>query len=210
LSDSTTHDRQESAMSTPSSTPPMGSSNEADPDQLDVARAEGAAYRRALEAMREESGAVVKRAGEFVVVLVQEDAEGMYALEDGRLVWHEAPEDANGHLEIAVADAADGRFVPALDITVTVSRDGRPVLDTRLPFLWHPFLYHYGTNFTMPGAGEYDVRVHIDPPTFMRHDPVNGKRYEQPVEVDFPAVRFEPGRKPSPDASPRAAGTPAE
>ncbi|MFI9008009.1 iron transporter [Actinosynnema sp. NPDC053489] len=196
-------------MSTPGSTPPMSPSNEADPDQLDVARAEGAAYRRALEAMREESGAVVKQAGEYLVVLVQEDAEGMYELRDGRLVWQEAPEDANGHLEIAVADAADGRFVPGLDVTVTVSRGGEKVLDTRLPFLWHPFLHHYGTNFTMAGEGEHDVQVHIDPPTFMRHDPVNGKRFEHPVEVAFLGVPFKPGRKPSPDAQPRAAGTPA-
>lgn len=190
-------------MSTPSTTPPTGASNEADPDQLDVARAEGDAYLRALEAMREESGAVVKHAGDFLVALVQENAEGMYEPRDGRLVWHEAPEDANGHLEVAVADAADGRFVPGLDVSVTVSRGGERVLDTRLPFLWHPFLHHYGTNFTMPGAGAYDVQVHIDPPTFMRHDPVNGKRYEHPVEVAFLNVEFEPGRKPSPDAQPR-------
>ncbi|GGP78929.1 iron transporter [Saccharothrix coeruleofusca] len=191
-------------MSTPSTTPPTGASNEAEPDQLGLARAEGDAYLRSLEAMREESGAVVKRAGDFLVALVQEDAEGMYELRGGRLVWHEAPEEANGHLEIAVADAADGRFVPGLDVTVTVSRGGADVLDTRLPFLWHPFLHHYGTNFTMPGAGAYDVQVHIDPPTFMRHDPVNGRRYEQPVEVAFLNVAFEPGRKPSPDARPRA------
>ena len=187
----------------------MAASNEADPDQLDVARAEGAAYRKALEAMREESGAVIKQAGEYLVALVQEDAEGMYARQDGRLVWQEAAEDANGHLEIAVADAADGRFVPGLDVTVTVTLDGEEVLDTRLPFLWHPLLHHYGTDFTMPGAGDYDVQVHIEPPGFTRHDPVNGKRYEGPVEVAFLAVPFKPGRKPSPDARPRAEGAPA-
>ncbi|PSL57373.1 Fe2+ transport protein [Saccharothrix carnea] len=195
-------------MSTPGSTPPMAASNEADAAQLDVARAEGAAYRRALEAMRKKSGAVVKQAGQFIVALIQEDAEGVYAREDGHLVWHEVPEDANGHLEIAVADAGDGRFVPGLDITVTVSHDGRQVLNTRLPFLWHPFLHHYGANFVMPGEGNYDVQVHIDPPGFMRHDPVNGKRYGHPVEVSFLAVPFKPGRKPSPHAHPRAKDTP--
>jgi hypothetical protein len=41
----------------------------------------------------------------------------------------------------------------------------------------------------------------------MRHDPVNGKRYEQPVEVVFEDVPFIPGRKPSPDAQPRGADT---
>ncbi|MGW5053875.1 iron transporter [Actinokineospora sp. NPDC004072] len=188
----------------------MEPSNEAQPEQLEVAKAEGAAYHRALAAMREESGAVLQRAGDYLVALVQEDAEGMYALRDGRLEWDEAPTDANGHLEIAVADAADGRFIPGLDVEVRVTRGAEVVLDTHLPFLWHPYLYHYGTNFTMPSEGPYDIHVHIAPPTFMRHDPINGKRYEHPVDLDFQAIPFTPGRKPSPEASPRAAGTPAE
>ena len=86
-------------MTTPPHTPPMAASNEAEPDQLEVARAEGDAYARALEAMDEESGAVTQRAGDYLVAFVQENAEGMYELEDGRLVWREAPEEANAHLE---------------------------------------------------------------------------------------------------------------
>jgi hypothetical protein len=109
-------------MTTPPHTPPMAASNEAEPDQLGVARAEGDAYARALQAMDEESGAVTRRAGDYLVAFVQENAEGMYELEDGRLVWREAPEEANAHLEIAVADAADGRFVPYLDISLTLWR----------------------------------------------------------------------------------------
>ena len=88
-------------MTTPPHTPPMAASNEAEPDQLEVARAEGDAYARALEAMDEESGAVTQRAGDYLVAFVQENAEGMYELEDGRLVWREAPEETNAHLEIA-------------------------------------------------------------------------------------------------------------
>src|SRR5206468_2931804 len=115
----------------------MAASNEAEPDQLDVARAEGGAYARALQAMDEESGAVTQRAGDYLVAFVQENAEGMYELEDGRLLWREAPEEANAHLEIAVADAADGRFVPGLDITLTVLDGGdRALFTTPMPFLW--------------------------------------------------------------------------
>jgi hypothetical protein len=109
-------------MSTPHHQPPLRASNEAQPQQPDIARIEGDGYRRALQAMAEESGASVKAAGDYIVALVQEDAQGMYGWEGDRLVWREAAEHANGHLEIAVADAADGRFVPGLDITVTVSR----------------------------------------------------------------------------------------
>ena len=32
-----------------------------------------------------------------------------------------------------------------------------------MPFLWHPYLYHYGTNAKVPGEGPYTVRVRIDP-----------------------------------------------
>ena len=190
-------------MTTQPHTPPMSASNEAEPDQLGVARAEGDAYAGALKAMDEESGAVTRRAGDYLVAFVQENAEGMYELEDGRLVWREAPEEANAHLEIAVADAADGRFVPALDISLTVSDGDRELFTTTMPFLWHPYLYHYGTNAKVPGEGPYTVRVQIQAPTFMRHDPVNGKRYAEPVQVTFEDRRFTPGRKPSPDAEPR-------
>ena len=131
----------------------------------------------------------------------------MYELADGRLVWREAAEEANVHLEIAVADAADGRFVPALDITLTVLDGDRELFTTTMPFLWHPYLYHYGTNAKVPGEGPYTVRVRIEAPTFMRHDPVNGKRYAEPVQVLFEDRRFTPGRKPSPDAQPRGADT---
>jgi hypothetical protein len=51
------------------------------------------------------------------------------------------------------------------------------------------------------------VRVHIRAPTLMRHDPVNGKRYAEPVQVTFEDRRFTSGRKPSPDAEPRGADT---
>jgi hypothetical protein len=72
-------------------TPPMRPSNEAEPEQLEIARAQGSTYGRALQAMDEESGAVTQRAGDYLVAFVQEHAEGMYELEDGRLVWREAP-----------------------------------------------------------------------------------------------------------------------
>jgi hypothetical protein len=187
--------------------PPMEASNEAEPEQLEIARAQGGTYGQALQAMDEESGAVTQRAGDYLVAFVQENAEGMYELQDGRLVWREAPEEANAHLEIAVADAADGRFVPGLDITLTLLEGDRELFTTSMPFLWHPYLYHYGTNARVPGEGPYSVRVTIGPPAFMRHDPVNGKRYEQPVHLVFDDRRFKPGRKPSPEAQPRGADT---
>ncbi|MGY1707392.1 iron transporter [Geodermatophilus sp. SYSU D00697] len=195
--------------STPAVRPPTSGSNEAQPEQLDTARQQGDAYGRALQAMAEEDGAAVTRAGHYLVALVTEQAEGMYAPDDsGRLVWREAPEEANTHIEVAVADGADGRFVPGLDVTVTVLDGERELLSQRAPFLWHPFLHHYGVNARVPGEGPYTVLVEIEPPTWMRHDPVNGRRFEAAVDAVFDDVTFERGRKPSPDARPRGPETP--
>jgi hypothetical protein len=188
--------------------PPTRPSNEADPGQLGIATGEGDAYGQALRAMDRESGATVVAAGEYLVAFVQEEAEGMYGLDGGELVWHESPDDANAHLEIAVADAADGRFVPGLDVRLTLADGGRELLRTPMPFLWHPFLYHYGANVRVPGPGPYLVRAVIEAPTFMRHDPVNGRRYGARVQADFPDQSFTPGRKTSPDARPRGPVTP--
>ncbi|MDG4824826.1 iron transporter [Asanoa sp. WMMD1127] len=196
-------------MTTEPTYPPMEESNEATRDELRVAREQGDAYGHAIGAMADEDGAATARAGDYLVALVNEEAEGMYMLDDGVLVWREAAPDANVHLEVAVADAGDGRFVPGLRVHVDVERAGKPILtNVELPFLWHPFLYHYGGNAKVPDAGPFEVTVRIAAPTFMRHDPVNGKRYDSRVDVRFENVTFANGRKESPEASPRGADAP--
>jgi hypothetical protein len=104
------------------------------------------------------------------------------------------------HLKIARAEGgADARALQEGD---------RELFTTAMPFLWHPYLYHCGTNARVPGEGPYTVRVRIEPAAFMRQDPINGKRYERPVEAVFEDRRFTPGRKPSRDAQPRGADSP--
>jgi uncharacterized protein involved in high-affinity Fe2+ transport len=159
--------------------------------------------------MAEEDGAAMARAGHYLIALVNEQAEGMCApSNDAALVWREAPEKANAHIELAVADAGDGRFLPGLTVDVTVLDGDTELFTQRAPFLWHPFLFHYGFNAKLGGRGPYTVIVRIDTPQWMRHGPINGKRYPGPVEVGFAEVDFDPGRKPSPDASPHVADTP--
>ena len=178
-------------------TPPMRESEESDREQLDLAKAQGEAYAKAMEAMDEESdsGVIVQRAGDYEVAIAIEEAEGMYHLEGGELVWHD-PTDENCHVEVAVRDGADGRFVPGLTVHVTlVGSDGTEIGTHEQPFLWHPWLYHYGRNWRVPGEGEYTVRVRIDTPTFMRHDHENGRRFAEPVEVEFEGVEIEPDQK---------------
>lgn len=184
-------------MTTKQQTPPMKSSNEANEEQLMLAKAQGDAYRKALAQMAEHEADVGKMqpAGNFVVALAVEEAEGMYHKINGKLEWQE-PGDENIHIEVTACDAADGRFVPGLAVHVTVTDEkDKQVGRHQHHFLWHPWLYHYGRNWQLPGDGKYTVKVEIDAPDFARHDKENGKRYAEPVEVVFENVQIETGQK---------------
>ena len=182
---------------TPAHRPPMDpDTDEADARQLDAARAEGESYGRSVELMVgsvAEGGGCVP-AGDYQVGYAVEEAEGMYVWRDGGLVWTE-PEEENLHVEVVVRDGADGRFVPELEVYATlIDPDGNEVGTHQQPFLWHPMLYHYGRNWKVPGDGTYTLRVRIDPPQFMRHDKVNGKRYTVVARAEFTGVEVKPGR----------------
>jgi uncharacterized protein involved in high-affinity Fe2+ transport len=177
--------------------PPMDpNTDEADAKQLELAREQGAAYRRALDHMANEVAhdGGMQEAGEYLVAYAVEEAEGMYDWVDGELVWHD-PEDENMHLEIAVCDGSDGRFVPGVTVVCTlVDPTGNEVGTHELALLWHPMLYHYGRNWKVPADGEYTLHVRIKPPTFMRHDEVNGCRFKELVECTFEGVKVERGQ----------------
>lgn len=185
--------------STPSAKPPMDpDTSEADKIQLEHAVAQGDAYRRALEYM---AGQVAKdggttRAGDYLVGYAVEDAEGMYSFDDGDLTWNN-PTEENVHLEVVVCDAGDGRFVPTAGVTATlITPSGKELGPHEQSLVWHPMLYHYARNWTVPEDGEYTLRVHIEPPAFMRHDEINGRRFLEPVDAEFTGVKIERGKEP--------------
>ncbi|THJ66049.1 hypothetical protein E8P82_10490 [Arthrobacter echini] len=179
--------------------PPMDpSSSEATGPQLDRARAQGEAYSRALQYMVEEVAhdGGTKQAGEYTVGYAIEEAEGLYSFSDGRLTWQN-PADENVHVEITVQDAADGRFIPAVTVTATlVSPSGQEMGPYEHELVWHPMLYHFARNWTVSEDGDYTLRVHIEPPAFMRHDEINGRRFTQPVDLRFDGVKIERGAEP--------------
>ncbi len=118
----------------------------------------------------------------------------MYELDGGELRWIE-PKDENLHVEVVVRDAADGRFVPGLEVRATLVAAGGSEVGTYVqPFLWHPMLHHYGRNWKVPGDGRYELTVRVDPATFMRHDGENGRRFTDAVEVTFPDVEVKTGK----------------
>jgi hypothetical protein len=172
-------------------------SEEGDAKGLRLGRAEGAAYGRTLRHMTDEvadaGGAV--RYGDYIIGYAIEKAEGMYMPgRGGRLKWME-PKATNAHLEVSVRDAADGRFIPVLDITVTVTdARGKKIGKHKEPLIWHPYLYHYGRNWRLPGDGRYSLRVQFPAPKFHRHDEKNGKRMSKGADVLFRNVKIETGK----------------
>lgn len=195
----TPHPIEEGKRDMTDSKPPRKPSDEADKKQLEMAKAEGEAYQKSLKYMVEEvadTGAT-KEAGDYLIGIAQERAEGMYHLEgEGKLEWKEAEKEMNCHLEVSVSDRADHRFIPQLDIEATMTKEsGETVGPFEIPFLWHPGLYHYGKDLKVPGDGRYDIKIKIAPPTFMRHDKTNGKRYAETVEVTFKNVEVTTGRE---------------
>lgn len=170
--------------------------DEASPAQLAAAWSQGEAYGRAVALMTREVAhdGGEQQAGDYLIGYAIEHAEGMYEWVDGGLVWRN-PEAHNVHVEITVRDASDGRFVPGLRVVATlVDPSGREVGTHEQPMLWHPMLYHYGRNWTVPTDGRYLLRVVVDPPRFSRHHEVNGLRFMQPASVEFSRVKVERGQ----------------
>jgi hypothetical protein len=176
---------------------PIRPSEEGDAKGLELARAEGEAQGRTLRHMTDEiaDDGGEERAGEYLVAYAVEKAEGMYAMQGGRLVW-QAPGTENVHVEIAVRDPADGRFIPGLRVEVTlIGTDGTEIGPHELPLLWHPYLYHYGRNFTVPASGNYRLRLRFPAPDFMRHDEKNGRRFLADCDHTFADVKITAARE---------------
>jgi len=182
---------------TKSGTPPARVSEEANKHGLALAREAGAVFGSALQHMTRQVAQEgnEQRADDYLVGYAVEHAEGLYRWHDRNLEWTE-PDEENAHIEVSVRDGADGRFIPELEVFATlIDREGKEVGTHRQSYLWHPWLYHYGRNWKVPGDGRYTLRVRIEPPEFPRHDKVNGNRYTRRVEVEFRDVHIETGRK---------------
>jgi hypothetical protein len=174
----------------------LAPSDEGDERGLELGRAEGEAFGRVLKHMLEDvaDGGREIASGDYLIAYAAEKAEGMYVPKNGGFEWQE-PKGENIHIEVAVRDRADGRLIPGLDIDVTViDGNGKEIGTHRHPLLWHPYLYHYGRNWALPGDGVYSLRVRFPAPQFHRHDKVNGNRFSKGADVTFGNVELKTGK----------------
>ncbi len=185
-------------MTADSRTPPTDVTDEATEEGLRLAAEVGAAYRRSVHhfVTKVAQAGGIQDVGDMTIGAAAEEAEPLYHLVDGELRLSEPPHGANAHLEVVVMDRADGRFIPQLHVEATLSGESGEIGTFVLPFLWHPTMFHYGTNVSIPEPGaSYSLSVAVAAPHFHRHDKVNGKRYARPVSARFDGLRIEGGRK---------------
>lgn len=166
--------------------------------QQELADEQGRAYRASYEMLMAEDPHAETDVDDYRVTASFEPAEGMYCpFDDGSLRWRTPSEGQNQHFEVIVRDREDGRFLPGLDVHLRLlDRSGQPVVETAVPFIWHPFVLHYGIDGRIPGEGDYTAEVSIPSPRFCRHDQVRGKRYTKDVTVRLGPVHLKPGTKP--------------
>jgi hypothetical protein len=168
--------------------------------RLQLARAQGAAYRRALATMSD--GVAVdgasQRSGDYVIAYAVEFAEGYFYLDDSGLHYAQRVDESsetNAHVEVSVLDAETGRFVPGLTVTATLYKDGERVGAEREPFMWHPWVYHYGMNWRVPGAGRYVLEVAFERPPYAAAAADGSPRFTSGGRARFEAVELAVGQK---------------
>jgi hypothetical protein len=176
-----------------STRPSDAEADEAVQRQLHLARAQGDSYGAALDDLLHAlSGwGGERRIDEYWIGCAVERADGVWEWRSGELRWSE-PDAGAVNVQVMVRDASDGRFTPGVRVLVSmIAASGRELGTYEQPLIWHPMLYHYGRTWEAIDDGLYTLRVRVEPPRFARRDRINGRRFREPVEVEFNNVRVD-------------------
>ena len=177
-------------------------------EEMALRRRQGDAVLETLEYVLRQKGGERKLVGDFLIAWYAEGAEGHWEpgqqlfgrIRAGALNWT-TPTEENQHIEVVVCDAEDGRFLPGLEVEVSLTdQEGREVGSKKHQFFWSPLLHHYGANWQIPREGAYTLRVKVAPPSFPRHHRRLGNRYQLGAEVIFTNVQLRPQRYQEPAA----------
>ncbi len=162
-------------------------------EQLRLALDQGEAYQHALDTLlaKVADDGKEQRAQDYIVTYALEAPAGAYEFSDDEWHWHK-PLNENIYLHVSVRDAQDQRFIPGLSVYATFSDSVGAIVGIRhQPFVWHPWLFHYGSNWQIPEKGIYTLKIRIEVPGFHRRDQNLGRRYLEPVEVEFRHIKID-------------------
>ena len=188
------------------SMPPMAVGNEANAEQLKLARREGAAYDALVRWERQgASWSKDGHAGDFRLVAALSPAEGSWSEASGAPAWTDAPQGM-AHLRVFPEDGASLRFVPGLVMRAQMLDGSGGVLgETPLIAGLYPVTDAYGANVALP-PGVARIAIVIEPLQAKRHDPYNGDRFFKQTTALFDApARLDTGGQ---TASERAEASP--
>lgn len=169
--------------------------------QTSLSMLQGQAYSHTLKDMYKQANfGKDTTLGDYFIALAVEYAEGWWAFDGDKFrykVENEESGKTNAHIEVAVCDAKTKRFLHDLDVTATLYDDAGNIVGTMdEPFMWHPWLYHYGQNWRVPHAGKnYRVHVHFQPPSYRRYGKEYGNTFTLPADIDFYQVTIKTGQK---------------
>jgi hypothetical protein len=166
-----------------------------------LAREQGDAYGDALQhATRVAAGDSGEcRTGEYWITYLLDSPRRIYTWAAGKPRWHE-PEGADLYVGIAVRDATDGRFVPAMRVAVTlIDEAGKVVGAGEHSLVWDPLAHQYGRNWQIEGEGPHSMRVRVEPATGRE---AGADEPAGPIEVDFSHLNLGLRRPPRGGAGP--------
>lgn len=142
---------------------------------------------------RDPANGLQRQSGGYTVTVLLRRAQGVWISRDDKLVY-KPPNNSVGpvnHMEISIRDVTTGRLVPDLNVRATILKSRRKEIDTyAAPFMWHPWMNHYGLNVAVPGKGSYIIRVRADAPSFRRYGSSALTKFNRPVDVELRGLHF--------------------
>lgn len=130
--------------------------------------------------------------GEWNVSYIVEAAEPWFEEHGGgHSTFREPQAGETHHIEVIPREAATGRIIPDVPITLEIlDAAGQVVEEQDLEFYYSTF-FHYANNFEVPEAGNYTLRATLGAPGFRRHgDEADGPALAEGVTVEFDDVEL--------------------
>lgn len=115
-----------------------------------------------------------------------EEAKHMVLWHDGAWEEHHAEADEH-HIELVLEDPnvdAHASKILYSDVVLAVAKDGIALSSTSLTPMYTSHGFHYGGNFGLAEAGDYQITVTAGTPTFARSESTQDK-WKQPISVTF-------------------------